>query len=906
MNVKQRDETLREVLAIASASLDTKTIVQRVIELAVERLDADWGEIHLLATDGSHRTYFGGLTVDECNIASEPCLEGVNGAALIDREVVRTLDVSAHPRSVGFPEDHVRIGPFLGVPVFVDGTPLADILLAREKGTQPFTKADEKLLVAIAEQVALALRNARLFEQSQQRLGELETLHELTIGLSRVLDLDEIIERIHHAIAQVMKTDDLYVALHDEETNTVHFPLYFINGVEQEPLSRPFGNGLTEYVIRAGEPLLLNSDIPGKLGALGIDLIGQISFSLLAVPMRVGQKTIGVITAQDYERPDVYTEHHQMLLAAIANQSAVALENARLYQETRQHGEELQALFQVSSALRTATGRDELLRVVLDQTLQVIGVEDGGLFFPDSTGEIMHVQEARGVIRELAGLDIPTAASIVGRVFRQGTLFATDDLGNDPETYALSAARVANKAKAGIAAPLRSGERITGVLLSATQTTRQFDASDERLVATIAEMAGSALERQQFHEEVVAAYEELRKTQAQLVQSEKLSAIGQLVAGVAHEINNPLTGIIGFSELLSRDRALHDPELAASYTSKIREQAERVRRIVEDLLSFARQREPRREPASVNGLLRRVLQMRRYALRTSNIAVQTELAAELPITVVDPHQLQQVFLNLVNNAEQALSNTYAGGNLTIRSRQIDEQTIRVEFEDDGPGITEEHLGKVFDPFFTTKEVGQGTGLGLSICYGIVQEHGGHIWAESPAGEADSGRGPGTRFTVELPLRKSTWAAEMMAKEMDRDVPKNSPLRILVVDDEEIVASFLSDALGVDGHRIDHADQAEKALALLRDRSDYDLILCDLRMPGIGGRGFYEQVDADNPLLASRVVFITGDTASPLTRQFLANTGQPCLEKPFSVDEVRQLIAKAERRLRGTRPSPPQG
>ncbi|NOZ06171.1 MAG: GAF domain-containing protein, partial [Chloroflexi bacterium] len=715
-------------------------------------------------------------------------------------------------------------------------------------------------------------------------------MHALGLDLSRVLDPEDIPSRIREAVARVMNTDNLYVALYNEETNTIHFPIYLIDGAERGVPARPFGNGLTEYVVRTGKPLLLNEDIAEEIRRRGIDLIGTTSYSLLATPLRVGEKTIGAIVLQDYERENVYNEHHKMLLGAIANQAAIALENARLYQEARQHADELHALFQVSSALRTATSRQELLAVVVDQTLQVTGAEAGAIFLPDPTEDILHVQEARGILTNLTGLDIPVQGSIAGLIFREGRIFVTDDLRHDSETYPPSTDRVGERVRAGIGAPLRAGDNTIGVLMVTVETSRQFDSQDERIVATIAEMAGSALQRQQYHEEVVVAYEKLRETQTQLVQAEKLSAIGQLVAGVAHEINNPLQGIVGFSELLAMEQTQDDRELAADYVRRIRHEAERVRRIVQNLLSFARQHGPKRELTGINDLLQRTLDLRLYHLRTNNIEVAMDLDPNLPITVVDPYQLQQVFLNLINNAQQAMSDAFRRGHLTVRSRLIGSDTIRVEVEDDGPGIPEEQVGKVFDPFFTTKEVGEGTGLGLSICYGIVQEHEGRIWVESPVYETPATLGPGTRFIVELPLQKSSWAAEILASEKQAQEAQTEPIRVLIVDDEEAVALFLADVLRTEGHHVQQVDRAEKALDRLNGET-YDLIFCDLKMPGLDGRSFYETLAAHDAAQATRVVFITGDTASPPTRAFLKATGQPFLEKPFSVETVLKIVER---------------
>jgi two-component system NtrC family sensor kinase len=257
--------------------------------------------------------------------------------------------------------------------------------------------------------------------------------------------------------------------------------------------------------------------------------------------------------------------------------------------------------------------------------------------------------------------------------------------------------------------------------------------------AVVRDQDGSVLYKVGMLQDITAR----KEMQQQLIQSEKLSGLGQLVAGVAHELNNPLTSIIGFSQLTLMRPAL-DPNLRAQLET-IGKEGDRARRIVQNLLSFARQHKPGRAETDVNELLRGCIDLRAYELNANNILVQRNLGS-VPKLLADPHQLQQVFLNIIINAEQAMLTSRRGGNLQVETRaktKDSESWIEVMIADDGPGISPEVLGRVFDPFFTTKDVGEGTGLGLSISYGIVKEHGGTIRVESPPGQ-------GATFTIELP------------------------------------------------------------------------------------------------------------------------------------------------------------
>ncbi len=371
-----------------------------------------------------------------------------------------------------------------------------------------------------------------------------------------------------------------------------------------------------------------------------------------------------------------------------------------------------------------------------------------------------------------------------------------------------------------------------------------------------------------------------RLVQERLLQSEKMSSVGQLVSGVAHEINNPLTGIMGFAQLLLL-QPLDDQ--ARGQVATIYEEAERASKIVANLLTFARRRRAQKEPADLNNLVDRVLELRNYDLRMRNIEVERDFDPRLPRTMVDANQLQQVFLNIVINAEQAMRSTGGEGTLRITTR-AQGSTIAVAFGDTGPGMDSDTLRRIFDPFFTTKEAGEGTGLGLTISYGIIEDHGGRI-------SADSYPGRGTTFTIELPLVEAHAVAPI--PDGLRAEPVAAPVerrRILVVDDEDSIQKLLTGVLEMDGHEVHLASNGREALDRLR-ASKFDLIISDIKMPVMSGRDMYLRLrDAGDPL-ARRVVFITGDTVSPDTRTFLQSVDNDVLAKPFRLREVRETVRR---------------
>jgi two-component system NtrC family sensor kinase len=366
--------------------------------------------------------------------------------------------------------------------------------------------------------------------------------------------------------------------------------------------------------------------------------------------------------------------------------------------------------------------------------------------------------------------------------------------------------------------------------------------------------------------------------QERLLQSEKMASVGQLVSGVAHELNNPLTGVTGFAQLLlSRNL----DQQTRRDVETIYGEAQRAAKIVENLLSFARRRKAQKGLVNLNALLERVLELRSYDLRVKNIDLELDLDPRLPRTMADPDQIQQVFFNVITNAEHSILSARGQGKLRVRSR-ADKSYVRLTFADDGVGIPQENLRRVFDPFFTTKEGGQGTGLGLTISYGIIDEHGGRIRVESRPGK-------GAAFTVELPIVSGP-ELPRPEPETARPAPVDVSKRILVVDDEESILTLLSDVLLTDGHRVNTARNGDEAVALLAKYA-YDLLITDIKMPGMSGQALYRHVKEMDSELAKSTVFITGDTVSAETRTFLQRIDNPCLPKPFSIGDVRKVVER---------------
>jgi len=374
------------------------------------------------------------------------------------------------------------------------------------------------------------------------------------------------------------------------------------------------------------------------------------------------------------------------------------------------------------------------------------------------------------------------------------------------------------------------------------------------------------------------AEEREKQLQQELNLANRLATVGEMAAGIAHEINNPLTGVVGFSDLLLKKDL---PEDIRKDVDIIHEGARRIADITQRMLSFARQHKPERTSVNINEIIEATLAMRAYEMESSNIKVTTELATDIPLTFADAGQLQQVFLNIILNAEMEMNLVYGKGNLLVKTERID-NTIKVSFEDDGSGIPKKNIDRLFDPFFTTRDPDKGTGLGLSICYTIVTQHGGKIYARSRLGK-------GATFFVELPI--VTKEEQLKMAEPAAEVSKTlSRARVLVVDDDTIVQQLLSEVLDEEGYEVEIVENGDDALERINSK-DYDVILLDIKLPGMSGIKLYEYMQTSIKSLIRKVIFITGDVMSADTMVFIKSAHVPHITKPFDAEQLKKEITK---------------
>jgi PAS domain S-box-containing protein len=560
-------------------------------------------------------------------------------------------------------------------------------------------------------------------------------------------------------------------------------------------------------------------------------------------------------------------------------------EKRRAEEEMQRRNRELNALNAMAVVAAQSFDLDEILNLTLRQVVTLFGAESGTVYLSDTDSPTYRRRAAWGPrSRDKARpAEISFADGFGDLVMRSRAEVVTAEyLPHLPPKVAEFLK--SDSERSWIWVLFWAKDNPVGIMGLCSHVAYQYSSNDENLLVAISRQLATTIEKVRLYEETCRAYEDLRKTQEQLLQSEKMSAVGQLIAGVAHELNNPLTAILGYAQLLETEGL--NPR-AQDFVGKLFKQAQRTHRVVQNLLSFARQRTPQRDEVDIRKVLDETLALRDYDLKTNDIKVERDLQSEPAMVIADPHQIEQVFLNIINNAVDAILETSKTGRLKIR---IFTQTGQVytQFADDGAGIKDPK--RIFDPFYTTKSVGKGTGLGLSICYGIVKEHGGDITANNrPEG--------GAVIEVKLPA---------VAASVEADTPKPTARlhegaihgRVLLVEEEAAVLEFERDVLSGAGASVVPARNSQDVKTRLLSEP-FDAIIMSGKMANQwSAQESFPWIKQNCAGMENHVLYTFSTGMDPGDgRAFLQENGIPYLVKPFEVGELiaqaRKLLQKAQ-------------
>jgi two-component system NtrC family sensor kinase len=665
----------------------------------------------------------------------------------------------------------------------------------------------------------------RAADELNRRLSELFSLQELSYVLSDSLELDRIVEQVVRYALRFLDAQGALLALVGDAPDEV-IQVAAAEGTLEALRGRSISTTDPGLVARAtGRDHL---ELIRNSGPEPTAIVhGFEAVAAAAVPLRSHGAVIGTLVITD-PREGRFAPEDVRLLSTLATHAAVVIANARFFEMVRRAKEQWETAF--------------------DALSEGIAVVD-----PDGV-----VRRANRSLASLLGVPVPT---LVGTPLGEALL---------GKSHAL--AELLDKTL--------GGERTAPLIARSERLQRSV-----RVNAALIAGAG-------FAQSVVVLVEDVTDQQAletQLVQSEKLAAVGQLVSGVAHELNNPLTSIAGLSEFLLEQKELGKKD--RGHLQVIHEQAERAGRIVRNLLTFARKGTGEREPVDLNDLIRGTLALTAYDLKLKDIIVTRELSGVLPPVLGDRHGLQQIVLNLVTNSAQAVAE-----NPRERLREITVSTwfdgqVHLRVADSGPGIPDDVRQNVFTPFFTTKEPGKGTGLGLSITYSIVESHGGHITIEPPPA------GGGAAFRVDLPPAPAEALAQAATPAPAQPAGTVGGAQfvkrtILLVDGDPAVQRTIKALFARDGHDVEVAGDPQHALDLALGGGSFDLVITDARAMAPGKRGVLlaEELVMKLPALRERIIVATGDVR-PATEETLTRLGVRYVRKPFNLRDLRVEAAR---------------
>jgi PAS domain S-box-containing protein len=556
-------------------------------------------------------------------------------------------------------------------------------------------------------------------------------------------------------------------------------------------------------------------------------------------------------------------------------------EQKRAEMDIRQRNRELLALNAIAEVLGNSGQLEDGLHGALLKVNELFSTDAAAVYFLDESTRVMRLSASVGYLpRDMRkSIAIELSATLIQQMRDVKATVISGTANALPEAF-----RKLQRDEGIVVSQfvvLWSKGKIMGALVVGSRMGRQFSTAELNLLAAVGNQIATTIDKSLLLNETREAYETLRLTQEQLLQSEKMAAVGQLISGVAHELNNPLTAILGYSQLLKSDE--FTTARGGDYVEKLYKQAMRTHRIVQNLLSVARQHKPERSQAKINQILEDTVALREYDMKLNNIRIHRELDTSLPVTGADPHQLQQVFLNILNNAVDAIQEKGGGGEVWIRTATSGGR-ISVEITDSGPGV--KNPSKIFDPFYTTKPVGKGTGLGLSICYGIIKEHAGEIHVKNAPPR-------GAMFTILLPVA----AGSIPEAEPSTQLSEAVGGRVLLVDDEDDVLQLEREILISHGLSAKTARSAREAIEILK-RTQVDGVVADLKIPGdVSTLDLYCWIGNHRPELATHVAFTASDPTSGDVAEQLRASGCSVLPKPFRIEEfwlaVQRLLHAQE-------------
>ena len=871
---------LNAISQTVNQSIDLDEILNKSLDKIVEMTDVRSAGIYLLDKKTNELIFVAhrGFSKDFSKKMKKFGLgEGLTGRTALSGESFFIEDYPAHPEAI--PQAIEEGVKSLTVIPLKSRDKIYGTLNIARKEFYRFTPFDRNLFNSIGQIISSGLERASLYTENVNRLDEQKTLYSITQEIASRLELKVILEKIIKSAIKLLKADAGSVTLWDNRKQT--YTMAISHGLPERLIGKEFSpssKGVVGEVLDKKGPILYENyhDHPNRLEELDpLHFKAVVGVPLIVRDMVIGTMVIGTSDPQKH-----FQQNEINLLFAFAQQAAIALGNAQLYEDSLVKIRQLTALYEVGRKLSSTLDLDELLNHALRLLKEQWGYALCVILLLDQEKNELYVRQVIGrdfekvqSLRFRVGMD-----GIVGWVAKTGEPLYVPDVSKD-QRYIGEFPEVKSEA----AFPLKIRDQVVGVMNVESKELMGFDEEDLKALSSFASQVSVFIENAQLFADLKQTLKELKQAQDQIVQTEKLRAMGEMASGVAHDFNNVLAVILGNIQLLSHqiDHLKYDEirERLKTIEKASKDGAETVRRIQE----FTGKRKDKEfVTLSLNDLIHEVVTITepRWKDQSQRKGLQIKLVKELndvlPI-VGNPSELREVLTNILFNAVDAMPE---GGKITIATQPHSEGWVEMRISDTGIGMTEEIKKKIFDPFFTTKGV-TNSGLGMSVSYGIVKRHGGEVLVESEPGK-------GTTFIIHLPMGYGEDVKEV-EKGLEKLISLMRPARILVIDDEEPVREILSRMLRTKGHQVEVASDGEEGIERFKG-GGFDLVFTDLGMPKISGWEVGKAMKELNPKVP--VAMITG-WGVELNRDKMSESGiDLIISKPFNFDQVTQLVSEA--------------
>jgi signal transduction histidine kinase/ActR/RegA family two-component response regulator len=745
------------------------------------------------------------------------------------------------------------------------------------KEISKFTPFEKNLFNSIAQIISGAMERTSLYTENVKRLEELKTLYSISQEIALKLEVKVILQKIMESAVELLGAESGTIALWDNRNQ--NYAIAIVHRLPELLIGREFtlpSDGVTGEVIEKKSPVLYKDyeHHPNRIKELDAYHFKEV----LGVPLIVREMIIGTMEVGSSD-PEVHFQQKEIdLLYNFAHQAAIAIGNAKLYEDSLAKIKQLTILYEIGQTLSSTLDLDELFRKALELLKDRFGYAACGILLLDGRKNELYIKQVIG--RDLeeskkhrfrVGID-----GIVGWVAKTGESFYAPDVSKDPR-YIPGGVSIKSEA----AFPLKVRNQLFGVLNIESEELNGFDEEDLKVLSSFASQMSISIENAQLFFDLKQTLQELKQAQDQIVQAEKLRAMGEMASGVAHDFNNVLAVVLGNIQLLLYQLDRLSPEEIREGLKVIerssKDGAETVRRI-QEFTGVRRDKEFL--SLSLNEIVKEVVNITqpRWKGQTQQKGIQIELTTqlgEIPLIMGSPSELREVLTNIIFNAVDAMPK---GGKLTIATQPQTEDWVEVRMTDTGIGMTEEVKKRIFDPFFTTKGV-KNSGLGMSVSYGIIKRHGGEILIESETGK-------GTTFIIHLPTGYGE--EEPVVKEV-APVKESRQARILVIDDEDSVRDILSRMLKTKGHQVVVASNGEEGIERFKSEP-FDIVFTDLGMPRLSGWEVGKAIKGINPKIP--IAMITG-WGVELDREKMSESGIDLIvSKPFNFDQVIHLVSEA--------------